>query len=167
MTLRLALDQNFPTDLLRNIQSFLPQPIELAALKGIDPRLTTLDDRALIIALAQLGWDGLITNNYKMLHTPREVAAIIATKSIFIAVEGLGHDPLRAAGALLLELPGLEARLRADRDNVFLLAYRQRGPRDGWDFLKRTAQHLGVETDDLWSSSRPGRSELTRPVLRD
>ena len=66
-----------------------------------------LDDRPLIIALHQTGWDGLITNNYKMLDVPGEVAAIVKTKLTVIAVEGLGHDPLRAVGALLLELPGV------------------------------------------------------------
>ena len=50
-----------------------------------------------------------------MLYEPHEVAAIVATPSIVLAVERLGHDPLRAAGALLLEVPGLEQRLVANR----------------------------------------------------
>ena len=71
--------------------------------------------RSLIIALHQGGWNGLITNNYKMLDVPAEVAAIVKTKLTVVAVEGLGHDPLRAVGALLLELPGIANRIRPNR----------------------------------------------------
>ena len=47
----------------------------------------------------------MITNNYKILDVPSEIAAVVKRKAIVIAIEGLGHDPLRAVGALLLELP--------------------------------------------------------------
>ena len=67
-----------------------------------------------------------------MLEVPTEIAAIVTTKMIVIAIEGLGHDPLRAVGALLLELPGLPDRLRPRTSNVFRLAYRRRPPEDAW-----------------------------------
>ena len=117
--MRLALDQNFPTPLINAVRAYLPSNLELQSLHEIDPRLSDLDDRPLIIGLHQLGWDGLITNNYKMLEVPTEIAAIVTTKMIIIAIEGLGHDPLRAVGALLLELPGLPDRLRPRTSNVF------------------------------------------------
>lgn len=104
--MRLALDQNFPIPLINAVSDFLPSNMHIAHLKSIDRRLSDLDDRSLVIALYQSRWDGLITNNYKMLDVPEEVAAIVKTKLTVIAVEGLGHDPLRAVGALLLELPG-------------------------------------------------------------
>ena len=104
-SLRLALDQNFPTPLLNAIRDYLPADLELRSLREIDPRLSGLDDGPLFIALHQLGWDGVITNNYKILDVPSEIAAVVKRKAIVIAIEGLGHDPLRAVGALLLELP--------------------------------------------------------------
>lgn len=164
--LRLALDQNFPTDLVRQIVDFLPEDLDLQSLQQIDPRLTRLDDRPLIIALHQLGWHGLITNNYKMLYEPHEVAAIVATRSTVIAVEGLGHDPLRAAGAVLLELPGLEQRLVASRSNVFLLRYQQRSPEDGWEFVAKAAGRRGEKPNAVWHQHRPTERELIEPVLR-
>ncbi len=164
--LRLALDQNFPSDLIRQITEFLPDQLEMRSLQQIDPRLTRLDDRPLIIALRQLGWDGLITNNYRMLYEPHEVAAIVATRSTVVAVEGLGHDPLRAAGAVLLELPGLEQRLVANRSNVFLLRYQQRRPDDGWKFLARAAERRGEKPNAVWQQHRPSKAELTVPVLQ-
>ena len=39
--------------------------------------LTDLDDRPLMLALRQEGFDWLVTNNYRMLRNPSELAAII------------------------------------------------------------------------------------------
>jgi hypothetical protein len=61
-----------------------------------------------------------------MLYEPHEVAAIVATPSYVVAVERLGHDPLRAAGALLLELPGLEQRLVANGPTAMSFESRHR-----------------------------------------
>jgi hypothetical protein len=100
--LRLALDQNFPTPLIEVVRQYLPADLQLTILHRIDPALSELSDRELFIALNQLDLDGLITNNYKMLDVPEELAAIVAAKAVVVAVEGLGHDPIRAVGALLL-----------------------------------------------------------------
>jgi hypothetical protein len=121
---------------------FLPEELELKSLQQFDPRLTLLDDRPLIIACQQLGWHGLITNNYKVLYEPHEVAAIVvATPSIVVAAEGLGHDPLRAAGALLLGLPGLVQRLVATGPTA--MSFESQPPR--------------------WPSQGPAGSPPTRP----
>lgn len=66
----LALDQNFPTPILVALAEFIVD-IELIPLPRIDPRPSSLDDRTLVIALHQLGFPGLVTNNYKMLKNPR------------------------------------------------------------------------------------------------
>ncbi len=52
---RLALDQNFPTPILAALSDFVLD-VELVPLRNIDPRLSTLDDRQLIVALHQLGF---------------------------------------------------------------------------------------------------------------
>jgi hypothetical protein len=148
--LKLALDQNFPTSLVNAIVDFLPRDIQVASVHRIDRRLSDLDDRPLFLALHHLGWGGLVTNNYKMLDIATEVAAIVRTQAVVVAVEGLGHDPLRAAGALLLELPGLRGRLVANRSNVFRLAYRRRPPENGRTYLERIADRQGRSEDDLW-----------------
>ena len=163
--LRLALDQNFPANLIRQIAEYLPDDLALRTLHDIDPRLSGLDDRPLIIALHQLGWSGLVTNNYKMLYEPHEVAAIVATKSVVVAVEGLGHDPLRAAGAILLELPGLVERLLPDRSNVFRLRYQRRKPEDGWVYLTEAAKRHSESQQVVWRRHRPTAEELETPVL--
>lgn len=51
-----------------------------------------------------------------MLDVPAELAAIVRTQAVVVAIEGLRHDPLRAVGALLLELHGSRGESgRADR----------------------------------------------------
>ena len=166
-TLRLALDQNFPTPLINAVRAYLPSNLGLQSLHEIDPRLSDLDDRPLIIGLHQLGWDGLITNNYKMLEVPTEIAAIVTTKMIIIAIEGLGHDPLRAVGALLLELAGLPDRLGPRTSNVFRLAYRRRPPEDAWTYLRPAADRVGQQADQLWPRVRVSGDELGNAVLPD
>jgi hypothetical protein len=163
--LRLALDQNFPTPLINAIRDYLPADLEVRSLREIDPRLSDLEDRPLFIALHQLGWSGLITNIYKMLDVPSEIAAIVKTKAIVIAVDGLGHDPLRAVGALLLELPGLPDRIRPRTSNVFRLAYRRRLPGEAWNYFQRAAQRLDQEPSNLWRRVGVTDAELAEPVL--
>jgi hypothetical protein len=106
-----------------------------------------------------------VTNNFKMLYEPHEVAAVVATKSVIVAVEGLGHDPLRAAGAVLLELPGLVDRLVPDRSNVFRLLYQRRKPEDGWVYLTEAARRHSESQHATWRRHRPTAEELETPVL--
>ena len=49
-----------------------------------------------MIALHQLGYRGLVTNNYRMLQNPIELAAILKTKLRVFALQGVGDDPVRA-----------------------------------------------------------------------
>ena len=102
---RLALDENF-LGIVLDAGSLVPE-LDIARLRDIDRRLLGLSDRRLIIALHQLGWDGLITNNYKMLNVPGEIAAVLRTKLTVAAVRGVGDDPVRATGSLLLDLPAI------------------------------------------------------------
>lgn len=163
--LRLALDQNFPTPLINAIRDYLPDDIDLAHLPSIDPRLSDLSDRQLVIALAQLHFDGLVTNNYKMLNVPEEIAAVIKTKSVVVAVEALGHDPIRAVGALLLELPGLASRVRPEMGNVFRLNYARRQPQDAWEYLKAAAGRLGQQPNEVWDQVKVSDQELAQQIL--
>jgi hypothetical protein len=147
------------------VRDYLPQELELTHLTIIDPRLSDLSDRQLFIALRQLGLDGLVTNNYKMLDVPEELAAIIKTKATVVAVEALGHDSIRAVGALLLELPGLLPRLRPAVSNVFRLNYARRQPRDGWLYLSDAAARLGLQTQELWDRVQVTDAELAHTIL--
>lgn len=144
---------------------YLPGDIDLVHVARIDDRLSALSDRQLFIALHQLGFDGLVTNNYKMLDVPEEVATIIKTKAVVVAVEGLGHDPIRAVGAFLLELPGLAGRLRPGVSNVIRLRYQRRAPEDGWKHFRDVAVRRELEPAQLWELVKVTDEELTSPLL--
>jgi hypothetical protein len=139
--------------------------IEVESLQRIDPRLSDLDDRTLFLALHHLGWHGLVTNNYKMLDIPAELAAIVRTQAVVVAVEGLGHDPLRAVGALLLELPGLRSRIRPRRSNVVRLSYRRSPPADARDYFQRVAERRQRVAEELWDEVLVSEEEFSRARL--
>lgn len=165
MALRLALDQNFPLPLLTSIQRWLPPDIELTHLTQIDKRLSDVSDRKLFIALRQMGWDGLVTNNWRMLNIEHEIAAIVGTKATVVAMKGMGNDPIRPAGALLLELPGLATRIQPGRSNVILLSYQHKRCEDGWAYLSKAAERRSATAQELWKAQRPSHEEMDTPVL--
>lgn len=162
--LRLALDQNFPTPILAALADFIVD-IELIPLRKIDPRLSTLDDRTLVIALRQLGFEGLVTNNYKMLRNPKELAAIVATKLTVFAIEGVGDDPIRATGALLLDLPGALKRMDSRKAQVFWMRPRNPMPEDPMALFQRAADHQHRDAGALFAELSVSKTELQSPVL--
>lgn len=166
MTLKLALDQNFPVTLLRAIDTWLPGDIEIRSIRDIDPRLSNFSDRDLVLCLSELGWDGLISNNYKIVNNPDEIAAFVGTKMIGIFTKQMGQDPIRAAGTLLLELPGLADRLQPGRSNIFMLKFDHRAPRPAWEYLAEIGTRHGVETSKLWSEYKPLQGEGNAAVAR-
>ena len=162
--IRLALDQNFPTPILAALADFIVD-IELIPLRKIDQRLSTLDDRTLVIALRQLGFEGLVTNNYKMLKNPKELAAIVATKLTVFAIEGVGDDPIRATGALLLDLPGALKRMGSRKAQVFWMRPRNLMPEDPMVWFQRAADHQHRDAGALFAELSVSKTELQSPVL--
>jgi hypothetical protein len=77
MTVRLALDQNFPTPLIKAAKPGLGA-VELRHTFEIDPRLSVMDDGELILALHYHsdGYVGLVTADGRVLGQARELAAL-------------------------------------------------------------------------------------------
>jgi hypothetical protein len=155
---KFALDQNFPV-LILDVTRFLPE-FEVSPIHKIDPRLSELADRRLLIALYQLGWKGLITNNYKMLWVPTEVAALVKTKFIIFAVEGVGDDPLRATGAVLLQLPAVARRIERGKAQVFRVHPRGPQPEDPWKYFCEAAQRRKESSSALYNTVK-----VTHPTV--
>jgi hypothetical protein len=162
--LRFALDQNFPPFVLE-VADYFPNT-ELAPLFRIDPRLCDLDDRSLIIHLHQTGWHGLITNNYKMLWVPQEISAIVKARLAVFAVEGLGDDPLRATGAVLLHLPAILRRVVVGKSQVFTTGKpRSPQPTDAWEYFEESARRRKADAAELYERVKVTDEELVTPVL--
>lgn len=158
----LPLDVNFPEPILRALSDYMPD-IELRPLRLIDPLLTRLDDRDLALALRQEGYDWLVTNNYKMLRNPSELAAIMRARLHIFAIEGTGHDPLRATGALLLDLPGALARAIPDRCQIFWSRPRNPLPQDPWDLFTQAAERRNTSASDLYDEVQVSEDEADVP----
>jgi len=162
--MRLPLDKNFPEPILKGLESWMGE-VQLVPLRTIDHRLTTLDDRGLLIALKQLGYDGLVTLNYRMLRNPKELAAVLKTKLAIFAVEGVGDDPIRATGALLLDLQPAISAIRSGRSGVFWLRPRTPKPQDPWELFKRVAQNHGKDAAMLYEDVKVSDAELEAAIL--
>ena len=163
--LRLALDQNFPLSLVDALKGYEPDEVDIEGVGRIDPRLSDMDDRPLLIALSQMGWHGIATNNYKMLNVATELAAIMATRCVFIAMRGMGNNPLRATGALLIELPGLPGRLASEKHRIFDICYTRRHGEDPWKYMEKIASHQGTTASELYASVKVSQAEMTTPLL--
>ena len=162
--MRLPLDQNFPEPILAALERWMGD-IQLAPLRRIDTRLPELDDRRLLIALKQLGFEGLVTLNHKMLRNPRELAAVLNTGVTVFAVEGVGHDPIRATGALLLDLRPAVNAMQAGRSGVFWLRPRTPKPTDPWDLFKEAAKRRNEDAEHLYATLKVSDAEMETAIL--
>jgi hypothetical protein len=154
-----ALDQNFPEPILDSLAQFLPDVI-LVPLRRIHPALTDMPDRRLLLALDRMGWPVLVTNNYKMMQNPLQIAGLLKTHLTLFVIEGLGHDPIRATGAVLLDLPGALRRRRHDQAEVFWSRPRNPSPQDPWELFQRAAERAHREPGDLYEEMKVTDTEV-------
>ena len=162
--MRLPLDQNFPEPILGQLEPWM-RDIELLPLRTIDEELTRLDDRSLLIALKQLEFEGLVTLNYKMLRNPKELAAVLKTRLNVFTVEGVGHDPIRATGALLLDLGPAVNAIESGRTGVFWLRPRSPQPQDPWDLFERAAKNHNADAAVLYEQVKVSDADLAASIL--
>lgn len=164
--LEIPLDHNFPVSIIRCLAEHLDKHgIRLLPIAEIDERLPDLDDRPLILSLHQLGYTGLVTANYRMLHVPAEVAAILATGISVFAIEAVGDDPLRATGALLLDLPSAVKAIESGRGQIVWFRPRRPTPQTAWDVFLTAVRRVGEDPATLLDQVRVGDIELSTPVL--
>jgi hypothetical protein len=160
--LRLALDVNFPESILSALAEFVID-VELVPVRHIDPHLSELDDRPLMFALRQEGFEWLVTNNYRMLRNPQELAAIIAAKINIFAIEAAGDDPLRATGALLLDLPGTIRRAVPGEGRVFWSRPRNPEAQDPMTIFGEVAKRLHMSPTVLLEEVAVSDAEINTP----
>jgi hypothetical protein len=159
----LALDQNFAQPILDDLDRFIIDT-RLVPLPHIHPALPNMPDRQLLIALDGMAWPGLVTNNYKMMQNPSEIAALLRTKLSLFVIEGVGHDPIRATGALLLDLPGALKKRVPDRAEVFWMRPRNPEPQLPWDLFTRAAERQDRTGPDLYEELKVNDSEAAAAV---
>ena len=158
-----ALDENFPEPVLLEIVAHYTPELDLRPIRSIDPRLTGgLPDDRLILALHQLGIEGLVTNDDRMLSLPEVLAIVQQTGLTIVTCRRTGHDPLVATGLLLAYLGRIVRRHRAGVPQLWRLAGPDRGP-DNFDKVISQAE---VRSQRRVADYRLGREELEERVLQ-
>jgi hypothetical protein len=165
VTFRVALDQNFPSNLVAAIAGAVPPGVELASIRSVDPRLSDMGDRQVIIALRQLGFDAMVSNDRHILSNPAELAALLATRLGFVCIRAAGDNSIKATGALLLELSNLPRVFQDKKRRVLVLHYQPRRASDAWDYMKQIADRTGTTAEELYATTRPTDGEMTQAVL--
>jgi hypothetical protein len=157
-----VLDENFPERLLLEIiQTYTPE-LDLRPIRSINARLTGgLPDHRLILALHQLGVEGLVTNDDSMLALPEVLAIVEQTGFTVVACRRTGHDPLVATGLLLTHLARIARRHVRSTAQVWRLSAPDRGPETFRDLADSAEERSGRRIRDY----RLPEAELGRPVL--
>lgn len=161
-----ALDRNFPQPIVSVLSAFQADAT-LVPLDDIDPRLSTLDDWELLLALHHHAdpWDGLITTDSSMLTQGPELAALIQTKLTLVVTMESGHNPVKASGLLFAYLAGISQRTTPDEPQVWRLNAANRAHDEPWDLLTRFAEHNGRKANDVWAEVKLTAAELARDPL--
>jgi len=161
--LRFALDHNFPAPVLRAFGTLMSN-VQLVPIREIDPSFAELDDWQLFVALDrhESQWDGLVTNDDKLLALEKEMTVLSQTNLTLIVAKGEGHHPIRAVGTLLCHLSYICHHSVRDRPQVWQLRVTQKDYEAPHDFLRRIAQKKGVRVEDIMQKHRLPRRELGR-----
>jgi hypothetical protein len=168
-----ALDRNFPQPIVSVLSDFQADAT-LVPLDAIDPRLSTLDDWELLLALHHHAdpWDGLITTDSSMLTQGPELAALIQTKLTLVIAMESGHNPVKASGLLFAYLAGISQRTTPERPQVWRLnaANRAHDEPMGLPGALRAAQRAGDQrgvggVQTLGSGAGPRSIALTPAPL--
>lgn len=114
---KVALDQNFPLPILKAVQQWLPVGVDHVS--AIHPGCGKRDDWQLIVALACRGYTTLVSNDYHIVYEPRVLPAAHKTRLTLVTVESVGHDMIRATGALLLDLEAVLRKHVKGKSRVF------------------------------------------------
>lgn len=159
--MQIPIDQNFPEPIVEALSPYVPD-FDFLPLRKIAPQLPETSDRELLIVLHKLQFNWLITLNYKMLRNPAELAAIIKTKINVFAIEGLGHDPIRATGALLLHLPpAIRTVANSGHHGVFWIRTSQPKQHDAWELFSSAAERRNQDAASLYTEVEVNDSELS------
>ncbi|MGB9112286.1 MAG: hypothetical protein WCF24_06125 [Acidimicrobiales bacterium] len=103
--------------------------------------------------------EGLVTNNYKMLRSLSELAAICSTHLTIVAIQRLGDDATRASGAILLDLPGIMRRRKPGTAQVSWMRPRDPAPQKPWDVFKLAAVRAKRDAVELYDELRVTTAE--------
>lgn len=166
MTVRLALDQNFPTPLIKAAKPWLGA-IELRHTHEIDPRLSELDDWELLLALLHHpdGYVGMITADARMIEQAKELAVLQQTGLSLVVAEGSGHDPVKATGLVLTHISHIVGQIGRKKSKIWSLSSHAPLPKVPRDYLGQLASKEKVSIEQIFAAARVDDATLGRDPL--
>ena len=165
--IRFALDEDFPETVLDALGIGIPEA-DLVPIRHIDPRLRQMDDWRLLLSLYHLGeWDGLVSTDSSILKLPRELTVLHQTNLTLVIVERAGHDPIRAAGLLLVHLPMICQKTVRSTAQIWKLNAQSKNHDDPWTELSKIAVHRQTSVKQLFHEHRLAKGELARNPLEE
>jgi hypothetical protein len=161
--LRFALDHNFPAPALSAFGLMMPN-VELVAIADVDEAFAELDDWELFVALHRhpRRWDGLITNDDKLLALEKEMTVLSQTNLTLVVAKGEGDNPIRAVGLLLCHLNHICHHSRPDRAQVWILRVAQKNYEEPRAYLERIADKRGTSAEEIVRAHKLPKKDLQR-----
>jgi hypothetical protein len=161
---RFALDEGFP-DTIFKLADLLPG-IDLVPLRKADPRLVgNSEDWAVVLRVHQLGYDGFLTTDGRMVEEPKVISVLHQTKSTLVAFLETGHDAIRASGLALLHLPHIARSTVPTAPQLWVLRPPQnKDSKKAWDQIGELASRHGISTQQLFITQRLSDEELNRDL---
>lgn len=162
-----ALDEGFP-DTIFKLTDLLPG-IDLVSLRKADSRLVgNSEDWAVLLRLHQLGYDGFLTTDGRMIENPKVIAVLHQTHSTLVAFLKTGDDAIRASGLALLHLPHIaRSTVRTAAQLWVVQPPQKKPPKRAWDQMGELASHHAISTQQLFNTQRISDEELEAANLWD
>jgi hypothetical protein len=164
-----ALDHNYPAPIIGAARGYLEAVgIELVSLEKIDARLPDFeDDWRILLALHHHNrdWDGMITNDARILDLPTELAVLEYTRLTLVAPQSVGHDPVRSTGLVLAHIVNISNQTTRAKPQVWRLHGRTPTADDPDRFMAKHADHQGVDPIELRKQAQPARKILETDPL--
>jgi hypothetical protein len=150
--LHFVLDQNFP---VAPLGMRWPASLRLSRLRDVDPTLVGgHEDWEILYTLNRRGdVDGFVTNDADMLDPAREMVVLHDSRLVLIVTDGVGHDPIRATGLLMVHLPTIVRRITG-RPEVFVLRPGPLQPLTPGQQIDKLARRARVQANQLISRER-------------
>lgn len=157
---RFALDEGFP-DTIFDLADLLPG-IELVPLRAVDPQLVgNSEDWAVLLRLHQIGYDGFLTTDGRMVEDPKVLAVLHQTRSTLVSLQEAGHDAVRASGLTLLHLPYISSSNNPNVPQLWTLrAPPRKDPKKAWDQIGELSSRHGISAQQLFTSQKLSDAEL-------
>ena len=158
--LHFVLDQNYP---IAPLSIRWPTALQLSRLAEIAPELVRdHEDWEIVHALNQRGdVTGFVTNDADMLELPREMVVLNDSQLTLVITDGVGHDPIRATGLLMVHLQEIARRV-INKPQIFVLRPRPLQPLTSGSQLDKLADRQHIQTNRLISQERAVVRELLR-----